>query len=50
MVQGFTVNNIIDATQKRWNMELIFQLFSEDVATDIITTLLVPQVSEDLLV
>jgi len=50
MAHSFTVNNIMDATQKRCNLELILQLFPESVATDIITTPLVPQVVEDSLV
>jgi len=35
LLQNYTVNSLIDTAHQRWNMSLVNQIFSEDIATEI---------------
>ena len=49
-VQNFTVQSLIDASHKRWNSDVVQQVFSPDIAALILRTPLLDQVVEDSLV
>lgn len=49
-VQNFTVNSLIEDTTKRWNEQVIRQVFSPDIATAILHTPLFSQVQHDRLI
>lgn len=49
-VCSFCVDSLIDSETKCWNTTLVQQVFSEDIASDILHTSLVAQVTSDRLV
>ena len=49
-VQNFTINNLMNLYDKRWNEQVVRQVFSTDIADKILHTPLISQVDEDKII
>ena len=49
-VQNVTVNSLMNLYDKRWNEDVVHQVFNVDIADKILHTPLIAQVQEDRLI